>query len=142
MNVLSLFTLTSLEAALLMGGLTRWLGLSKETSGKLFVLPYVVMMMIAVAALIFRCLNGKANEEETIEVSGGIGKEILKEEWRDGIVGNLFYPNKPGKFKPIIHLNGSVQLRGHPSQINSHAAATYCWQPTPQQSRGAEEATG
>ena len=50
------------------------------------------------------------NKTDTIEISGGVREIIEKEEWRDEIVGNLFYPSKFGKFKPIIHLNGSVQL--------------------------------
>ena len=47
---------------------------------------------------------------DTFEFASGIGTELCKEEWRGEMVGNLFYPKKFGKFKPIIHINGSVQL--------------------------------
>ena len=49
-------------------------------------------------------------QEESIVIESGIGKTLVKEEWRDGIVGNLFYPATGTQFKTIIHLSGSVQL--------------------------------
>jgi len=51
-----------------------------------------------------------AGENQDFEIESGIGTALVKEEWRGDLIGNLFYPERPGKFKPIIHLNGSVQL--------------------------------
>ena len=50
------------------------------------------------------------DKEETIVIESGVGNTLVKEEWRNGIVGNLFYPATGTQFKPIIHLSGSVQL--------------------------------
>ena len=47
---------------------------------------------------------------EKYEITNGVGSHLEKEEWRGEIVANLYYPLKEGKFKPIVHLNGSVQL--------------------------------
>ena len=49
-------------------------------------------------------------QKEKIVVESGVGESPVKEEWRDTIVGNLFFPAEGTKFKPIVHLNGSVQL--------------------------------
>lgn len=48
--------------------------------------------------------------QQTYSIDSGIESTIEKEEWRGGIIGNVFYPKKSGKFKTIVHLNGSVQL--------------------------------
>ncbi|CAG5087592.1 Oidioi.mRNA.OKI2018_I69.PAR.g11580.t1.cds [Oikopleura dioica] len=50
-------------------------------------------------------LDGKT---ESVTVDSGVGKEIVKEELRGDIVGNLFYPAKGGKFPVIIHINGGI----------------------------------
>ncbi|CBY12755.1 unnamed protein product [Oikopleura dioica] len=50
-------------------------------------------------------LNG---ETEIVTVDSGVGDEIVKEELRGEIVGNLFYPSKGGKFPVIVHINGGV----------------------------------
>ena len=40
----------------------------------------------------------------------GVGETIEKEEWRDEIVGNLFYPLDRKPKGLIIHMNGSAQV--------------------------------
>ena len=44
---------------------------------------------------------------ETIEVLSGVDSTICKEEWRDEIVGNLFFPIETKPKGIILHLQGS-----------------------------------
>ena len=48
--------------------------------------------------------------KDNIKVESGINKNIMKEEWRDDIVANVFYPKNKSKSKIIIHFQGSVAL--------------------------------
>ena len=52
----------------------------------------------------------KKHQKDTIEVTSGVNQNIFKEEWRDEIVGNLFYPINKRPRGLILHLNGSAQL--------------------------------
>lgn len=52
--------------------------------------------------------DGEINDR--IIIDSGIGTVICKEEWRDDIVGNLFYPSSGVAHKVILHINGSVPL--------------------------------
>ena len=49
-------------------------------------------------------------EKQTLQVEGGLGDTIVKEEWRGEHVCNVFYPATGGPFKVIIHTNGGVSL--------------------------------
>ena len=51
-------------------------------------------------ALQLKSEDGKIDEKITFEA--GINDTIIKEEWRDDIVGNIFYPNKDGKYKESL----------------------------------------
>ena len=47
---------------------------------------------------------------DIIKVESGINKTIIKEEWRDDFIANVFYPIDKPKSKVIIHFQGGVPL--------------------------------
>ena len=50
-------------------------------------------------------------DENIFKFESGISEIIEKIEWRDEIIGNVFYPlNTEEKLKAIIHLNGGAHL--------------------------------
>lgn len=47
---------------------------------------------------------------DQINITSGVGETIVKEEWRNDIIGNLFYPISERPKGLILHLNGSAQM--------------------------------